>query len=220
MNSLLNILKHSKTAKSSAQRGFTLLEVMMIVVIMGIASAIALPSVSNTIRKARSESEARKFRSVLTYARYYARSSLRCTMVQVKRNNAASADQGWEAKIWSYATCDPPARTYPIYGGRTPYPDEKLEKTVYFNSALVDFPDSDKLAILDNEFDSGKDVVFLFNRDGGLGPLAENDTLVRPATFRIRCIHDKYGRLFKFVVYPITGAVRLCEAVDRDGVCN
>ena len=220
MKNVAQKIKRWVKAQSQPLKGFTLLEVMMIVAVMGIASAIALPSISTTIRKARSESEARKFKSVLTYARYFARSSLRCTLVQVTRNNAASADQGWEAKVWSYDSCNPPARTYPIYGGRTPYPNEKLEKIVYFNSSVVDFPDSDRLAVLDGKYDSNKDVIFLFNRDGGLGPLGVGDTLAKATTFRVRSIHEHYGRLFKFVVYPVTGSVRLCEAVDRDGICN
>ena len=212
--------KNVKHRAPQASSGFTLLEVMMIVVIMGIAAAIALPSVSNTIRKARSEAEARRYKNVLTYARYLARSSLRCTLVQVKRNNSAATNKGWEAKVWSYDSCHPPASSYPIHGGRSPYTGEKLEKLVYFNAALVDFPDSDKLAVLDSKYDSGKDIILLFNRDGGLAPLAENTSYIATKTFRVRCIHEHYGRMFKYAIYPVTGSVRLCEAIDRDSVCN
>ena len=203
-----------------ALKGFTLLEMMVVIAIMGIMTAIALPRVSDAVRKARSQADAKKFKSVLTYARYFARSSLRCTMVQVQRNTAADKDVGWEAKIWSYDSCDPPARKYPLMGGRAPFDGEKLEKMVSFNASLVDFPDSDKTDIFDHKHDTGKDVVFLFDRDGALAKKYEGDTTVKAQTFRVRCIHEYYGRFYKYVVYPITGSIRLCLPVDTDSICN
>ena len=203
-----------------AVKGFTLLEMMVVIAIMGIMTAIALPRVSDAVRKARSQSEAKKFKSVLTYARYFARSSLRCTMVQVQRNTTVNKDVGWEAKIWSYDSCEPPATRYPIKGGREPYPGEKLEKMVTFNAALVDFPDSDLTDVFDHTYDSGKDVIFLFDRDGAPAKQAEKETTIRARTFRVRSIHEYYGRLYKYVVYPITGSIRLCLPVDTDSICN
>ena len=203
-----------------ALKGFTLLEMMIVIAIMGIMTAIALPRVSDAVRKARSQADAKKFKSVLTYARYYARSSLRCTMVQVQRNTTVDKDVGWEAKVFSYDSCDPPPRRYPVKGGQEPYPGEKLEKMVTFNASLVDFPDSDVTDVFDHEFDSGKDVVFLFDRDGAPARQAEKETTIRAKTFRVRSIHEHYGRLYKYVVYPITGSIRLCLPVDTDSICN
>ena len=193
---------------------------MIVIAIMGIMTAIALPRVSDAVRKARSQADAKKFKSVLTHARYLARSTLRCTLVQVQRNTAADKEEGWEAKLWSYDSCEPPANRYPIMGGRAPYPGEKFEKLVTFNAALVDFPDSDVADVFDFEFDRGKDVVFLFGRDGALAKKSLNETTVRATTFRVRATHERWGRLFKYVVYPITGSVRLCLPVDTDPMCN
>lgn len=45
--------KHPQFARGLKPRGFTLIEMMMVVVIVGIISAIALPSYTNQVRKSR-----------------------------------------------------------------------------------------------------------------------------------------------------------------------
>ena len=183
------------------------LEMMIVIAIMGIMTAIALPRVSDAVRKARSQADAVQFKSVLTHARYLARSTLRCTLVQVQRNTAADKEEGWEAKLWSYDSCEPPANRYPIMGaGRPPTPAKNLKswspstlRSWIFPTAMLPM-----FSILSS--DSGKDVVFLFGRDGALAKKSLNETTVRATTFRVRATHERWGRLFKYVVYPITGS--------------
>ncbi len=90
----------------NAQKGFTLIEAMVVVAIVGIGSALAVPSISDLSRRHRENEAIALVEGALRDARNLARVSRRCVKVTVSSGVITSEK----------ATCS----GYQRYGGSTP----------------------------------------------------------------------------------------------------
>lgn len=64
-----------------AWRGFSLVELMAVVAVVGVLSAIALPNISTAVRRAREPAEGVRLRTFLTESRALARRTNRCVQL-------------------------------------------------------------------------------------------------------------------------------------------
>jgi prepilin-type N-terminal cleavage/methylation domain-containing protein len=69
-------------------RGFTLLELMVVVAIVGVLAALTLPGISEMTRERRAAGEFAKLRNALVQSRNLARSLRRCVEVEVVADSA------------------------------------------------------------------------------------------------------------------------------------
>lgn len=78
-----------RRGRMSAAPGMTLLELMTVLAIVGLASSIAIPSFSDMVRRSRTRAEVRELRAFLSSAAGYARVRRECALIEVKASEVA-----------------------------------------------------------------------------------------------------------------------------------
>jgi type IV fimbrial biogenesis protein FimT len=92
-------LPESKTGKPDSASGFTLIELMITVSIVGIMLGIAIPGFSSTITSNRLATTANQFLGVLNFARSEAVSREERITVRRIGTTVASWDEGWDVFV-------------------------------------------------------------------------------------------------------------------------
>lgn len=129
-------------------RGFSLLELAIVVAVIGVMSAVALPGISSTVARTREDAEVARVEGFVTKARNLARRLNRCVDVERVGQDQLVFRTFGNASVPQCPT----------------YPDADIESTLTVNSRLLR---------IDEVGGSGNPAGFRFLRDGGAAATAD-----------------------------------------------
>jgi len=232
MNSRENLgipmIKRFSFDKHDEQRGFTMIELMFVVLIVAIATTLAIPSFNNIIQNNRIENEAYRLFSMLRQTRSNAISMNRRNFLcrtnnavnNVNGNGAACRTGGttnfdWNLELISYALLTGDPETAP----NNRFNNQKLQNVGSANTNAVkqqmlqNIRGSDSDSV--NVIASSNDNVFAFTREGTL----LNTAPIRIAVCDDRTDPEEYGKL---ITVNAAGLIRLTntDASDSDLDCT
>jgi type IV pilus assembly protein PilA len=164
-----------------AARGFTLVEIVIVVAIIGVLAAISFPTVHDMTTRANEPLELAKVEALLHEARTYARRTNQCVEVELTQPTGTT-----KAKLTYKTVTDASGFRCPTATAITPTPTVELATGMKFSATVQDG-------------EAGR-LAFRFSRNGGL-------QYAKPTIFEVQSTVTGMKKTVK--IFPGAGTTRV-----------